>query len=294
MFQERQTTFGWLVSADLFLSATGGGVFLISFILDLLNKYEPVARIGGILGPILVLIGASFLVAEIGSKAKLYKLFFNFNLSSWMSRGTWILTIFIIFGLAYSLTAFTAFGWLPWSKATALGLGIGMVAALFAGLATSYTGFLFGVVKGIPFWNMPILPLLFFLSGLCTGIAIILAIASFYNTIGVTGFHQLGAAGTVLILLQLLALGGYLEIARHSGVTSAESVHLLKTPLFIGGVVMVGLLVPFCLLAYSLAVRNMLILSILGGVSSVLLLIGGLFQRYCIVRAGVSRPLCCT
>ncbi len=292
MSQKRQTTFGWLVSADIFLSAVGGGTFLISFILDLLNKYEPVARIGAILGPMLVLIGASFLVAEIGSKTRLYRLFFNFNLSSWMSRGTWILTVFIIFGLAYSLPAFKAFDWLPWSKAATLMWGIGIVAALLSVLVASYAGFLFGVVKGIPFWNTPILPLLFFLSGLYTGIAVILVIALFYKTtLGVAGFHQLGAAGIVLILMHLLALGSYLEIARHSSVSSAQSVHLLKTPLFIGGMIIVGLLVPVSLLFYSLVVSDMLILSILAGVSSMLLLTGGLFQRYCIIRAGVYLPL---
>ena len=292
MSQERQTSFGWLVSAELFLSGTGGGVFLTSFILDLLDKYEPVARIGAILGPILVLLGASFLMAELGSKTRLYRLFFNLNLSSWMSRGTWILTVFIIFGLAYSLPAFKAFDWLPWSKAVALGWGIGIVAALFSVLVASYTGFLFGVVKGIPFWNTPILPLLFFLSGLYTGIAVILVIALFYKTtLGVVGFHQLGAVGIVLILMHLLALGSYLEIARHSGVSSAKSVHLLKTPLFIGGATIVGLLVPVCLLSYSLVVSDTLVLSILAGVSGVFLLTGGLFQRYCIIRAGVYLPL---
>lgn len=292
MSQERQTSFGWLVSAELFLSGTGGGVFLTSFILDLLDKYEPVARIGAILGPILVLLGASFLMAELGSKTRLYRLFFNFNLSSWMSRGTWILTIFIIFGLAYSLPAFKAFDWLPWSKGAALGMGIGIVAALFSVLVTVYTGFLLGVVKGIPFWNTPILPPLFFLSGLYTGIAIILVIALFYKTtLGVAGFHQLGVAGIVLILMYLLALGSYLEVARHSDVSSVESVRLLKTPLFIGGASIVGLLVPLCLLSYSLVMSDMLILSILAGVSGVLLLTGGAFQRHCIIRAGVFLPL---
>ncbi len=290
--RERQTTFGWLVSADLFLAATGGGVFLISFILDLLGKYGPVARIGAILGPVLVLVGTLFLVAELGSKTRLHKLFFNFNPSSWLSRGTWLLTVFIIFGLAYSLPAFKAFAWLPWSNAVALGWGIGIVAALFSVLVVIYTGFLFGVVKGIPFWNTPILPVLFFLSGLYAGIAVILVVALFYETtLGVAGFHQLGAAGIGLILLHLLALGSYLEIARHSGASSAESVHLLKTPLFIGGASILGLLVPLGLLAYSLVVSDMLVLTILAGVSSVLLLTGGLFQRYSIIRAGVYLPL---
>ncbi len=174
----------------------------------------------------------------------------------------------------------------------ALGLGIGIVAALFAVLVTMYSGLLLGVVKGIPFWNTPILPLLFLLSGLYTGIAVILVVALFYNTtLGVAGFYQLGVAGIVLILMHLLALGSYLEVARRSDISSVESVHLLKTPLFIGGVIIVGLVVPLGLLSFSLVVSNILVLSVLAGVSGILLLIGGLFQRYSIIRAGVFLPV---
>ena len=292
VYQKRQTTFGWLVSTELFLAGAGGGAFLISFILDILGKYEPVARIGALLGPVLVLIGASLLVAELHLKTRAVKLFSNFNPSSWMAWGTWMLTIFIILGLAYSLPAFGAFAWLPWSKGVAAGLGIGIVAALFSVLVTIYSGLLLGVVKGIPFWNTPILPLLFLLSGLYTGIAVILVVALFYNTtLGVAGFYQLGVAGIALILIHLIALGSYIEVARRSGISSAESVHLLKTPMFIGGVIIVGLVVPLGLLSFSLVVSNILVLSVLAGVSGVLLLIGGLFQRYSIIRAGVFLPI---
>ena len=290
--QQRQVTFGWLVSADLFLTAVGGGVFLISFALNLLDKYEPVARIGAISGPILVLLGASLLLADLGAKSKAFKLFSSFNPASWMSRGTWILTIFIIFGLAYSLPAFRLFSWLPWSNAMVLVLVIGIVAALFSILIPNYTGFLLGVVRGIPLWNTSVLPLLFFLSGLAMGVAVILGIGSFYNTtLGVAGFHQLGAVGIGFILMYLLALGGYLETARHSSAAAAGSVHLLKTPSFIIGTIILGIVVPLVLLSYSLFLSDLLVLSILAVVSGVLLLIGGFIQRYSIIRAGAFMPL---
>ncbi|MFC1918304.1 NrfD/PsrC family molybdoenzyme membrane anchor subunit, partial [Chloroflexota bacterium] len=118
--QQKQKAFGWLVSFDLFFAAAGAGLFLVSFILNIMNRYEAVARTGALLGPIIVLIGAILLFAELGNKGKVAKLFFSVNLSSWMSRGTWILTIFIALGLAYALPAFQAFRWLPWGNSGAI------------------------------------------------------------------------------------------------------------------------------------------------------------------------------
>jgi formate-dependent nitrite reductase membrane component NrfD len=206
-----------------------------------------------------------------------------------MAWGTWILTLFIIFGFAYSLPAFRAFAWLPWGQQV---LGIGIIAALFSILVTAYSGLVLGVVKGIPFWNTAVLPLLFLLSGLYTGIAIILVVSLFHSTaLGMAGFYWLGIAGIVLILLHLIILGSHVEIARRSSTAAAESVHQLMNPLFIGVVIIAGLIVPLGLLIYSLGVSSISALTTLVGISGILILIGGLFQRYSIIRAGVFTPL---
>ncbi len=290
---ERQTTFGWLVAADIFVVGAGGGVFLVSFVLDLLNKYEPIARTGAILGPILVLIGTFFLLGDLGAKARFYRLFRN--PLSWMSRGTWILTIFIVSGLGYSLPSLGLFAWLPWSKATALGQAIGIVAGIFSVLAIVYGGFLFGVIKRIPLWNTPVSPVLFLFSGLYTGIAILLLIAPLFTvSLGgemVAALHSLGIAEIALILVQLLVLGAYLEIARHGSSSAAESVRLLKMPLFIVGVIIIGLIVPLGLLFYAAMVTELSILSTLAMVAAVLLLAGGMLLRYSILRVGIRLPL---
>ena len=280
--QERQETFGWLIALDTFVAGAGAGAFLISFILDLLGIYEPVAEIGTLLGPVLVLVGSFFLMIDVSRRTRIYRLLAN--PSSWMSRGVLILAVFIIFGLAYSLTSFGV----PDFKVSALGRSIGIIGALLAFLVAVYPGFLFGVIKSVPFWNVSILPVLFFLSSLYTGIAVLLLTGPFLTSaLGADGFHQLGAAGIGLIFMQLLVLGIYLEIARHSGVSAAESVRLLKTPLFIGGTILVGLLAPSGLLFYNLVLSDTLALSVLAGVSSVFLLVGGLLLRYSIIRAGV-------
>ena len=82
---EKQETFGWLVAIDLFLTGAGAGVFLVSFVMDIINQYVPLARLGAVVGPILVLIGAVLLFADLRNRMRFYRLINN--PSSWMARG---------------------------------------------------------------------------------------------------------------------------------------------------------------------------------------------------------------
>ncbi len=131
---EGQKEWGWLIVLYVFLAGLGGGTFLFSFILIFLDKYTAVARIGALVGPLLVSLGSGMLLFDLGSAMRAYRLFTTpaTLLSSWMIRGAWILTAFIILGLAYALPSFSLFSWLPWNQASGFGLGLGIAAALLA------------------------------------------------------------------------------------------------------------------------------------------------------------------
>ena len=105
--------------------------------------------------------------------------------------------------------------------------------------------------------------------------------------IGADGLHLSGVGDIILIFFLFILLGAYIEIVRQSGTTALESIRLLKTPLFIVGAILLGLLVPFGLLMYSIIVIDTPVLRALAGISSVLILVGGLFLRYSVLRAGV-------
>jgi formate-dependent nitrite reductase membrane component NrfD len=191
------------------------------------------------------------------------------------------------------LPSFELFEWLPWGSTSVLGKGIGIVATLLSILVVIYPGFLLGVIESIPFWNTPILPPLFFISGLDTGIAVLVLIGLTYPAyIEADGFHLSGAGDIILIFFLFILLGAYIEIVRQSGTTALQSICLLKTPLFIIGAILLGLLVPFGLLLYSVIVIDTPVLRVLAGISSVLILSGGLFLRYSVIRAGVRISVC--
>lgn len=157
---EKQNTFGGLIAIDLFLGGAGAGIFSITFIMDLLNKFQHIARIGAITGPILVLMGTLILFVDLGNKSGLYRLLSN--PSSWVARGTYFITVFVIFGFIYSLLSLGVFGWIPLDKTALLGKVVGGIAAIFSIMTMLYTGMLFSTMKRIPLWNTPVLPLLFF------------------------------------------------------------------------------------------------------------------------------------
>lgn len=296
MYLEKQTSWGWGVAAYLFLAGVGGSAFLFSFVFSVLDiiDFDPVARIGLLAGPILVLIGTVFLLFDLGSVGKTYLLFSTLSRlkSSWMSKGSWILALFIIFGLLYSLPSFSAFAWLPWNMISSAGWVIGIIAALLALFTIAYPGFLLGVARGIPFWNTPVLPPLFFLSGLDTGLALLVLIAlSSAPSAGTEVFHIIGVGDIVLIVMVLIVLAAYIEITRQSNVTAGTSVHLLKTPLFIIGVLFIGLIIPLCLLIYSIFIKDITLISVLAAVIGVFILAGGLLLRYSVIRAGMPVSL---
>ncbi len=287
---EGQREWGWLIALYVFLAGLGGGAFLFSFILIFIDKYTEMARIGALAGPLLVAIGSAMLLFDLGSAARAYRLFTTpaTLLSSWMIRGAWILTAFIIVGLAYALPSFALFHWLPWEQTSGFGLVLGMAAAVLAIVVAVYPGLLLGVIKSIPLWNTSALPPLFFLSGMDTGLAaLVLMSLAFPSAVGAEGLHFLAIIDAGLIVLLLVALGAYLEIVRQSGVTAAASVRLLATPLFACGVIVSGLLLPLAIYVCSAYMSDDSSIRLLDGLASLLLLAGGLLLRLSVIRSGV-------
>ena len=290
----KQKSWGWMIVLYIFLAGLGGGTFLFSFILLVMEKYESVAKIGALAGPLVVLFASILLLFDLGSPVKAYRLFTTPKtlMSSWMSRGAWILTAFIILGLAYALPAYNLFKWLPWSQISGWGRGLGIAACLLSIIVPVYPGLLLGVIKSIPLWNTSVLPPIFFLSGLDTGIAVLVLLSIFLPAaIDVAGFHLLGTTDIVLIILLLVALFAYIEIMRQSSTTAAASIRLLKTPLFIGGAVIAGLILPLALLIISVSISGIQTIRIIDGITGVLILAGALLLRLSVVTSGLHRPL---
>ncbi len=273
-----QKSFNWKVVVYLFLGGTGGGLFFIGFILERLKLLVSLARAGEILGPIFVIVGCVFLLLHAGSgfKTKIYLLFLK-PWKSWISRGTWIIAIFVISALVYTLLEGGAFwGW---------------IAVIFSMLMAIYPGFLLSENTSIPFWSTSVLPTLFLVSGLSTGLAVLLLMAPFLSASGdettVMALRILSWADIFIIITQLIILWNYLGVPSTKEPAFSESLRLMRRPLFIVGTLILGLLLPLLLHLLVLSGGKNMGLGLMIGI---FLILGGITLRLSIVRAGVYLP----
>jgi formate-dependent nitrite reductase membrane component NrfD len=180
---------------------------------------------------------------------------------------------------------------------------LGMVGIPVALLVGIYTGVLLGTVTARPFWNNPMLPMLFLVSALKTGTASICLIGFFFK-----GFHGMNgeqiaknkffihAVDFYLMILSIIAILLYIFGLYSSPGSSQDAAGQIMggefTFLFWGIAVVVGLVLPLSLEVYELipyfvshAARREHNPWISGAVS-VSVLAGGFILRYVVVYAG--------
>lgn len=138
------------------------------------------------------------------------------------------------------------------------------------------------------------LPLLFLVSALSTGVMAVVLIASFAGTTHAGVIHTLAGIDILLIILEVFVLGFFFQ-ATHRVPEGRASAQLVLTgaaaPLFWWGVALLGLLAPLALdllgrfaLAGGWAVTFSLVASLCG-------IAGGLFLRQVVLTGGIHAPL---
>ena len=285
-------TWGWKVAAYLFLAGVGAGAYVFGVATDITNPdWTVVSKTGVMLGAPLVFIGTLFLIWDLERPKRLLKVIKNIK-TSWISRGTIILSVFMVLGAINIAFWIWPFSWLE--DARSIRLTLELTNMVFAILTMVYTGVLLGASRPIPFWSTPILPLLFLVSALSTGImAIILSI--FAYTPANPPSEQilwLSKNDIILIFLEAAIIIFYLQ-ASHATLASRASVTIItKGRLalhFWLGVIALGLLLPLALESILLVYPEVDQASLIA--ASAFGLIGGLMLRVVVIFGGVKAPL---
>jgi formate-dependent nitrite reductase membrane component NrfD len=292
-----QRIWGWQITTYLFLAGIGAGAYIIGFIFNLAHpEFVILPKVAVILGAPLVIIGVLFLIADLGRKT-LFPLAFSQPLSSWIARGTIIITVFIILDLVHIglwIWPSTLLENLP-----GLLLSLWVITAIFAVLTLIYTGLVLGAAKPIHFWNTSLLPILFLASGIFTGIMGIASCLIAYTLFAEVAIEQLlmvMARYVIFItIVEAIIISFYLwrthqVIAARTSVRIVTRGHLAVT--FWNGVVVAGLLIPLAFAIYYiyLPIANPVSVLVLAIVVSIIGLIGGFILKY-IVVAGGTRTL---
>jgi formate-dependent nitrite reductase membrane component NrfD len=282
---EPQTVWGWLISADFFFGGTGASLFLVSLVLSLYGIDESLAQTGLLTGIAFVIVGLAFLVAHQWNRRGKFLLMLNRPRTSWLSRGTIFNVIFLVFGILY--TAPHWFGWLPWTQSTDAGVTIGLIGGVAAFLVVLYPGMFLSSLNSIPFWNTPIVPLLFISYGLTGAIGMLSILSSmFVATTASNSVKSLIWWQMVLLVCTIVLVAAQLAWAYHAKGESRKSVlELIRGPLFLPFVVgslVIGLFFPVVVSAFSYQTGSPDAAAIVG----VLVLIGSVFHKRSLLAAG--------
>lgn len=289
------------VSASVLLRSGGG---------DQPGAGFDIARWGALIAPFPVIVGTGMIVFELGSFQagnwfRFINLFKVINLSP-MSIGTWFLSLFILVSLAYAYTFLVKDPrpgdarhplrkMLAWAMVP-LGVGVAL-----------YTGILLGAMPARPFWNSPILALLFLVSALSTGVAAILLVRTVKEAFvgaashaththeGVHNTYLMTSSDLLLIAFEVAVIFLFIMYAHLTIGNTEAAVSIILggqlTALFWFGFVVLGLAIPAAIeLKYvipTLLYQKQYVMprSVEIAVCT-LVLIGGFMLRYIVVVAG--------
>lgn len=318
----------WSVVVYLFVAGVSAGASAISSFAYLLSgrKYESIIRLGAYIAPFPLIFGLVCLIYDLERPYLFWKLMITVRPLSVMSLGSWLLLLFSIlsfinlylwlpdrFDIARSLLG-RGWGksrigrifrtgrlldWLQRNKLRRLRGPIALVGIPIALLVGIYTGVLLSVLAARPFWNNPMLPMLFLISALKTGMAAICMAGWFVRRHPEERMHEMPFVRTidsVLIALSVVAIALYVFGLYASPESASQAPALIMggefTLLFWGAAVVIGILVPLSYKAYEFlpAVRGNGIIErhggLISGLVTVCALLGGFYLRYVIVYAG--------
>jgi Ni/Fe-hydrogenase subunit HybB-like protein len=189
--------------------ALAAGGFTLVAIVHIFNiqKYKPVLRpciLTAFLGYTLVVIGLLF---DLGRPDRLWHPLVMWNPHSVMFEVAWCVTLYsTVLFLEFIPVVFEKFGWhkpIEWVHRISVPLMI--LGILLSTLHQSSLGTLFLIVpeKLYPLWYSPLLPLLFYVSAICVGLAMTIF----------ESWHSSRAFGRALELPLLASLGRVLAVA---------------------------------------------------------------------------------
>lgn len=261
-----QLVWGWQPALYLFLGGMGAGAFIMAAVLFLMdgNRHRTVVCVSMWAALVCLAGGLLLLVTELIVPLRGVMMWRSFShFTSWMTFGAWgAFGAICVFGVSAVLaTPFVGrlldrWGWyvrngLAVRRALAvLGIALGAFVAV-------YTGMLLKTSQSIALWNTFLLPALFTVSALDTGVALVEVIAMALvrkDPLAAKAGALMETVVVVLVLLELAVLTVFLASMMAAGGTdptgdaAAASAQTLVSgslaPLFWGLIVVVGLLLP--------------------------------------------------
>lgn len=270
---------GLMLISGHFFSGVGAGAWLLSLFLG----FQP----GLIIGIIMVAIAGLAHLAFLGNMMRFWRMLSRPQ-SSWISRGFIAMSIFLLSSILYVAPVYVS--GLPWTSASILGRILLVLSLIGTAGILVYKGFVYAVVKALPFWNTPMLPALYIAYALRGGAAALIIALPFVN--GHFPVERLELFKLWVVISSGVLILFYLAVMKGAGIAARHSVNDLVagriSMAFYLGTVLLGLVIPILMggLGYFTQLTDSLM--VLVGISS---LIGDFYIKYCIAKAGVYLPI---
>lgn len=287
----QESAWGWLIITYLFLAGAGSGAFIAAVACDLLapDWSKALARAGSLVAGPLVAIGTLCLVLDLeaGLWEPWRQVYMINNLRSMITWGVIILSIFIPIALLYAaaLNEITFVGKLAKKYVTIIEL----IGSVFAVATAAYTGVLIAVVNGVPFWNTPLMPVLFLASAISTGLAAAMIVAAVIDVKTIKTLSNFALGHVIFLSVEALVLMLFVFMSLTRSTEAALSANILisghLSPYFWGLVVVLGIVIPFILSIFEYVEYGAMPKALVLG-ADFLVLMGGMSLRALIIFSG--------
>jgi formate-dependent nitrite reductase membrane component NrfD len=278
---------GWMVWIAETFTSLGTGLYLVSLFMN--NWW------GMLIGWLIVAcLKLPIHLAYFGKPLRFYRTmppFSNAWKTSWFARGILFSVFLLTFGFVQIVIAFPYVSHLLGQAYMPLYVIFGVISGFFALGVGVYGGFIMNYVKGIPFWNSGIIPIVFIIAGIADGFGLIMGIGLAGGDTGLIATAEMWSRVFLItnafIITVLLVSANYTsEIAKLS-VREIIVGHVAAA--FWGGIVFLGILVPFVVSILSLYTHDLTAVILIMAI--ICHTLGAFALKYCLLKVGIYRPL---
>jgi len=289
---EHEMPLGIPIATYFYLTGLSAGSFIISTLAYGFGmiKFKPLGKIGVVMATCLLMIAPMILLIDLEQPLRFWHLIFYLRITSPITWGTFLLSLYPMNCMVYGYFMFR--GDLRRTKIFGL---IGIPLAL---LVHGYTGFILALGKARVLWNTAIMPPIFLVSAMVSGLAMMILVVIIKDFIIQRGkepnrdlIYALGKFLVASIALDLILIGIDLSVLLTS---TTEAYHaalmLLSGPfsfLFLGIELVAGAVIPL-LLFLSPFTKRWIPAYV---VASVLVMVGIFAMRCIMVIGGLTLPL---
>lgn len=283
----------WQIPIYLFLGGLAAGILFFSSLYYILGKEKEMpttVKWAPFVAPFALILGLLMLFLDLKHKLYFWQLYLTVRFQSPMSWGAWVLMFITPLSIAWVATYMKEMvpGWtwklkilekleqwlIPRRIIMAWAL---LILAIILGI---YTGILLSAFNARPLWNTSILGPLFLVSGMSTGVALIMWMSKNHKERRTMSY----------IDLMLIAIELFFIVHLIMGNLAGSAVQIQAAGLFLGGpftasfwtfVIVLGLLFPALLEILELRGYRIPV-----AIPALLIIIGGLVFRFIMVEAG--------